>query len=153
MRYMVQKAGRQAMALVGYARVSSVGQSLDVQLDKLKDCRKIFREKKSGTNDKRPQLAACLEYVREGDAAGPFGAFDAPPVPNCRGTQTQRGGAASAGPAYQHGGRDGAFVVQCESRVEGTNPKFVVELVSCNWNYNSFNFISGFVISTIPAPN
>lgn len=52
------------MALVGYARVSSVGQSLDVQLEKLKDCKKIFQEKKSGTSDKRSQLAACLKYVR-----------------------------------------------------------------------------------------
>lgn len=34
------------MAVVGYARVSSVGQSLDVQLDKLKHCDKIFQEKK-----------------------------------------------------------------------------------------------------------
>ena len=55
------------MALVGYARVSSVGQSLDVQLDKLKHCDKIYQEKKSGTSDKRPQLGACLEYVRESD--------------------------------------------------------------------------------------
>lgn len=55
------------MALVGYARVSSVGQSLDVQLDKLKHCDKIFQEKKSGTTDQRPRLKACLEYVREGD--------------------------------------------------------------------------------------
>ena len=55
------------MARVGYARVSSVGQSLDVQLDKLKDCRKIFQEKKSGTSQKRSQLEACLEYVREED--------------------------------------------------------------------------------------
>lgn len=55
------------MALVGYARVSSIGQSLDVQLEKLKDCKKIFQEKKSGTSDKRSQLAACLEYVREDD--------------------------------------------------------------------------------------
>ena len=55
------------MALVGYARVSSVGQSLEVQLDKLKHCRKIFQEKKSAAGGKRPQLAACLEYVREGD--------------------------------------------------------------------------------------
>lgn len=55
------------MALVGYARVSSIGQSLDVQLDKLKHCRKIFKEKRSGVDGKRPQLAACLEYVREGD--------------------------------------------------------------------------------------
>lgn len=54
------------MALIGYARVSSVGQSLDVQLDKLKHCEKIFQEKKSGTS-KRPRLEACLEFVREGD--------------------------------------------------------------------------------------
>jgi len=55
------------MALVGYARVSSVGQSLDVQLDKLKHCKKIFQEKKSGTSQNRSQLEACLEYVREED--------------------------------------------------------------------------------------
>ena len=55
------------MALVGYARISSVGQSLEVQLDKLKHCDKIFQEKKSGSSDKRPRLKACLEYVREGD--------------------------------------------------------------------------------------
>ena len=55
------------MALVGYARVSSVGQSLDVQLDKLKNCRKIFQEKKSAAGGKQPQLLACLECVREGD--------------------------------------------------------------------------------------
>ena len=33
--------------LVGYARVSSVEQSLDVQMDKLKHCDKIFQEKKA----------------------------------------------------------------------------------------------------------
>ena len=55
------------MALVGYARVSSIGQSLDVQLDKLKDCHKIFQEKASGASGRRPRLHACLEYVREGD--------------------------------------------------------------------------------------
>ncbi len=55
------------MALVGYARVSSVGQSLDVQLEKLNHCDKIFQEKKSGASDQRPGLKACLEYVREGD--------------------------------------------------------------------------------------
>ena len=55
------------MAKVGYARVSSVGQNLSVQLSKLKQCDKIFHETKSGTLHKRPQLQACLEYVREGD--------------------------------------------------------------------------------------
>ena len=53
--------------LVGYARVSSLGQSLDVQLDKLKNCSKVFQEKKSATNYNRPILKQCLEYVRERD--------------------------------------------------------------------------------------
>ena len=52
---------------VGYARVSSVGQSLETQLDKLKDCDKIFQEKISGTTAQRPELKACLDYVRKGD--------------------------------------------------------------------------------------
>ena len=52
---------------VGYARVSSYGQSLDVQLEKLKDCDKVFSEKISGTNDKREQLQSALDFVRDGD--------------------------------------------------------------------------------------
>lgn len=55
------------MAIVGYARVSSVGQSLEIQLEKLQYCDKIFQEKRSGVSDQRPRLNACLEYVREGD--------------------------------------------------------------------------------------
>ena len=55
------------MAVVGYARVSSVGQSLHVQLDKLEHCDKIFQEKHSGVSGTRPRLHDCLEYVREGD--------------------------------------------------------------------------------------
>lgn len=56
--------------LVGYVRVSSIGQSLDVQLQKLQDagCAKVFAEKKSGRQyDNRKELQACLNYVREGD--------------------------------------------------------------------------------------
>ena len=34
------------MSQVGYARVSSTGQSLAVQLDKLQHCNKVFSEKK-----------------------------------------------------------------------------------------------------------
>jgi DNA invertase Pin-like site-specific DNA recombinase len=55
------------MSKVGYARVSSVDQSLEIQLEKLQGCDKIFQEKDSGTNDKRQRLKDCLEYVREGD--------------------------------------------------------------------------------------
>jgi DNA invertase Pin-like site-specific DNA recombinase len=55
------------MALVGYARVSSVGQRLDVQLDKLQHCDKIFQETTSGASGQRSWLHTCLDYVREGD--------------------------------------------------------------------------------------
>lgn len=57
------------MAIVGYARVSSIGQSLEVQLDKLKTnhCDKIYQEKKSGITANRSELKKCLDYVREGD--------------------------------------------------------------------------------------
>lgn len=55
------------MALIGYARVSSTGQSLDVQIDKLKHCERVFQEKKSAASGKRPRLDACLEFVRDGD--------------------------------------------------------------------------------------
>lgn len=58
--------------IVGYARVSSTGQSLDVQLDKLAGAgvEKVFQEKLSGKSaSDRPQLQAMLEYVREGDTA------------------------------------------------------------------------------------
>ena len=55
------------MARIGYARVSTKDQRLEVQLEKLKDCDKIYEEKLSGTDDKRPKLQECLDYVREGD--------------------------------------------------------------------------------------
>ena len=54
------------MALVGYARVSSVGQSLEVQLEKLKGCNKVFKEKRSGVDTGRPALKQCLEFLRDG---------------------------------------------------------------------------------------
>jgi DNA invertase Pin-like site-specific DNA recombinase len=55
------------MTIVGYARVSSTGQDLGVQLDKLKGCDKVFKEKRSGVDAGRPELKRCLEYLREGD--------------------------------------------------------------------------------------
>jgi len=61
------------MAKIGYTRVSSTGQSLDVQLEKLRAyCTDadsmIFQEKRSGTTDNRPELQACLRHLRKGDA-------------------------------------------------------------------------------------
>src|SRR5215831_16010487 len=56
-----------AMTTVGYARVSSTGQDLDVQLERLKCCEKVFKEKRSGVDAGRPELKRCLEYLREDD--------------------------------------------------------------------------------------
>jgi DNA invertase Pin-like site-specific DNA recombinase len=58
------------MALLGYARVSTTGQSLDIQLEalELEGCRRIFKEKVSGatTND-REELDALIEFADDGD--------------------------------------------------------------------------------------
>ena len=55
------------MTTVGYARVSSTGQDLSVQLEKLDGCDKVFKEKRSGLDTGRPELKRCLDYLREGD--------------------------------------------------------------------------------------
>jgi DNA invertase Pin-like site-specific DNA recombinase len=56
--------------LVGYARVSSAGQSLDIQKEQLAaaGCERIFEEKKSGRKaSDRASLQDALAFVREGD--------------------------------------------------------------------------------------
>lgn len=54
---------------VGYARVSSDDQNLDLQLDALRSagCKKILEDKKSGARADRPGLNRLLDTVREGD--------------------------------------------------------------------------------------
>ncbi|WP_456305221.1 recombinase family protein [Commensalibacter oyaizuii] len=55
------------MSDIGYTRVSSEYPNTERQLDEVK-LDKIFTDKMSGVDTKRPQLQAMLEYVREGDA-------------------------------------------------------------------------------------
>ncbi|PSW41706.1 recombinase family protein [Photobacterium leiognathi] len=55
------------MANIGYARVSTSGQSLEAQLEALEVCDKVFKEKESGAKAERPQLSTMLDYVRDGD--------------------------------------------------------------------------------------
>ena len=56
-------------ALIGYARVSTTGQLLDRQQHALAEagCLRIFADKLSGKDADRPELAACLDYLRPGD--------------------------------------------------------------------------------------
>lgn len=54
---------------IGYARVSSVGQNLDAQLDALRqaECGKVFTDKMTGSRMDRPGWDQLLEYLRPGD--------------------------------------------------------------------------------------
>jgi DNA invertase Pin-like site-specific DNA recombinase len=59
-----------SMTLVSYARVSTTGQSLEVQIDQLRaaGAEEIFQEQRSGTSTSgRDQLEAALRFVRRGD--------------------------------------------------------------------------------------
>ena len=54
---------------VGYARVSTFEQNLDLQKDALKKagCKKIFVDKVSGVAAARPGIEDAISYLREGD--------------------------------------------------------------------------------------
>ena len=55
--------------IIGYARVSTEDQNLDLQLDALKEagCKKIFQDKISGVKEDRDGLLQILDIVRPGD--------------------------------------------------------------------------------------
>ena len=54
---------------IGYARVSSIGQNLDSQLDALQKagCQRIFSDKMTGSRMDRPGWDHLMEYFRLGD--------------------------------------------------------------------------------------
>lgn len=57
------------MAVIGYARVSTLEQTLDLQRDALKEAGTTdnYEDKASGKSTDRPELAHCLKALREGD--------------------------------------------------------------------------------------
>lgn len=57
------------MAVYGYARVSTAGQELDIQLAQLRaaGCGRVFCEKESGTRDDRRELRRMLRALRSDD--------------------------------------------------------------------------------------
>ncbi len=54
---------------VGYARVSTETQDTALQIDALRamGCERIYQESISGSNRERPELAKCLDVLRDGD--------------------------------------------------------------------------------------
>lgn len=57
------------MAHIGYARVSTGEQNLDLQIDALtkSGCNRVFQDRLSGAKDDRPGLVAALAALRPGD--------------------------------------------------------------------------------------
>ena len=55
--------------IIGYARVSTQDQNPELQLDALTSsgCEQVFHEKVTGKFRDRPELAACLRSLRQGD--------------------------------------------------------------------------------------
>jgi DNA invertase Pin-like site-specific DNA recombinase len=55
--------------LVGYARVSTIDQNLDLQIDALRaaGCERIFSDRTSGARADRPGLHEALAFARDGD--------------------------------------------------------------------------------------
>lgn len=51
---------------IGYVRVSSFEQNAERQLEHLR-AEKVFTDRESGKNTQRPEFAAMLDYIREGD--------------------------------------------------------------------------------------
>lgn len=55
--------------IIGYARVSTQEQSLDLQTDALRTagCQEVLSEKVTGKQRERPELQNCLRMLRKGD--------------------------------------------------------------------------------------
>ncbi|PKF85643.1 resolvase [Bacillus sp. BA3] len=67
---MSEKKGKEIEPIkIGYARVSTVGQSLESQVEQLEayGCTKIYMEKESGKKTDRPELKNAIKALREGD--------------------------------------------------------------------------------------
>ena len=63
------RASTPASTMIGYARVSTVGQTLEQQTEALTSAGagKIFHDVMSGARDDRPGFTECMRYLREGD--------------------------------------------------------------------------------------
>lgn len=66
---MFHKLAKKRFMKIGYARVSTHDQNLNLQVDSLKDsgCEIIFEEKISGKSKDRPELVKLFSKLREGD--------------------------------------------------------------------------------------
>jgi DNA invertase Pin-like site-specific DNA recombinase len=69
LRYDLQPNRKGLIMKMGYARVSTTDQNLELQLNALKEagCSRIYQEKISGVKKERPELQRLLDQLRSGD--------------------------------------------------------------------------------------
>src|SRR4051794_24688551 len=69
LRWVSRKRMRRDRMRIGYARVSTDEQSLDLQLDALKKagCKRVFTDKASAAKGGRPGLTDAISHLRPGD--------------------------------------------------------------------------------------
>lgn len=69
MCFCINSLTKEAVMQIGYARVSTEDQSLDLQIDYLKSCgcTKIYKEKFTGRTKERPELNKALNELKWGD--------------------------------------------------------------------------------------
>ena len=101
--------------LVGYARVSTLDQNPQLQIDALKQagCERLYVEKASGAHHDRPELKAALAYMRPGDTLVVWGSpgwrdpsnkSSRPPT-----TSSKRNRRSRCDPQYRHWHARGAL--------------------------------------------
>src|SRR3954468_6381590 len=93
------RTSHQSGMLVGYARVSTGDQNLDLQKDALQNagCGKLFTDIASGAKDERAGLAEAIAFLRPGDTLvvwklDRLGASPKPLVEAGTGLQAGKGG-------------------------------------------------------------
>ena len=69
LRFSKDMSDSSASKRLGYARVSTIGQTLEAQLDQLKaaECSRVYREKVSGAKVDRKELGRLLKSLATGD--------------------------------------------------------------------------------------
>ncbi len=65
----VTPTSKKTSTVIGYARVSTITQTLQQQTEQLSaaGAGKVFHDVMSGARDDRPGFTECLQYLREGD--------------------------------------------------------------------------------------
>jgi DNA invertase Pin-like site-specific DNA recombinase len=110
--------------LIGYARVSTQDQNLDLQIDVLTKagCEKLFHDKTSSSRTVRPEFSKAMETMRAGDTLAVWKLVDLVGELHKQGVQFK-----SLTDAIDTGTPSGRFFFHVMASLEETERKLTVE--------------------------